>query len=47
MFGRRGAGDHEDSRADDRADANHDEVEGAERAMELMVALGDRIGLGE
>jgi len=33
-----GAGDDEDAGADDAADADHDQVERTERAMQLMVA---------
>jgi hypothetical protein len=38
------ARDHEDAGADDAADADHDQVEGTKRAVQVMLVCGDRIG---
>ena len=40
LFGGGRGGAHEQAGADDGADAEHDQVEGAERALEAVVALG-------
>ena len=55
VVGRRGAGEREDARADDRADAQHREVERRQRALELPAGVravggfaGERIvGVGD
>ena len=47
MLGRRRARDDEYARADDGADAEHDQAHRTERAMKLVLVGDNGIGLGE